>query len=69
VDCRFTDDPKLSPTGKVFLGGGPIVNLAESDNVLFDRCRFDLVGEACCRGAGRRSIATARCVSARKHPR
>jgi len=45
VDCRFTDDPKLSPTGKVFLGGGPIVNLAESDNVLFDRCRFDLVGE------------------------
>jgi hypothetical protein len=43
TDCRFTDDPKLSPTGKVFLGGGPIVNLAESDNVLFDRCNFDLV--------------------------
>ncbi len=44
TDCRFTDDPKLSPSGKVFLGGGPIVNLAESDNVLFDRCRFDLLG-------------------------
>jgi hypothetical protein len=45
AECRFTDDPKLSPNGKVFLGGGPIVNLAESDNVLFDRCRFDLIGE------------------------
>ncbi len=41
-DCRFTDDPKLSPTGRIFLGGGPIVNLAESDNVRFARCRFDL---------------------------
>ena len=44
VQCRFTDDPKLSPTGKVFTGSGPIVNLARSDNVLFDRCTFDLVG-------------------------
>ena len=43
ADCRFTDDPKLSPNGKVFVGGGPIVNLATSDNVLFDRCVFDLV--------------------------
>jgi hypothetical protein len=37
--CRFTDDPKLSPTGKVYhefladLGGG-------STNVLFDDCDF-----------------------------
>src|SRR5215208_6365337 len=45
TDCRFTDDPKLSPNGKVFLGGGPIVNLAESENVLFDRCTFDLVDQ------------------------
>jgi hypothetical protein len=45
TDCRFTDDPKLSPTGKVFLGGGPIVNMGDSDNVLFDRCRFDLVDD------------------------
>jgi hypothetical protein len=44
VGCRFTDDPKRSPNGKVYLGGGPIVNLAESENVLFDRCNFDLVG-------------------------
>jgi hypothetical protein len=37
--CRFTDDPKLSPTGKAYhqfladLGGG-------STNVLFDNCDF-----------------------------
>ena len=37
--CRFTDDPKLSPTGKAYhrfladLGGG-------STNVLFDDCDF-----------------------------
>jgi len=44
-DCRFTDDPALSPTGKVYLGGdkpGPIVNMAASDNVLFSRCYFVL---------------------------
>lgn len=48
-NCRFTDDPKLSPTGEIYTGypkGGPIVNLAVSDNVLFDRCTFDLVGSA-----------------------
>lgn len=45
VECRFTDDPGLSPSAKVYLGGGPIANLAESENVLFDRCRFDLVAE------------------------
>jgi hypothetical protein len=43
VDCTFTDDPRRSPNGKVFTGGGPIVNLESSDNVLFDRCTFDLV--------------------------
>ena len=43
--CRFTDDAKLSPTGKVFTDVGPIVNLGTSDNVLFDRCRFNLVGK------------------------
>lgn len=44
-NCRFTDDPKLSPSGRVFMGtddGGPIVNLAESDNVTFQQCIFDL---------------------------
>jgi hypothetical protein len=43
LDCTFTDDPKLSPTGKVFVGPGPIVNLAQSDNVLFDHCTFRCV--------------------------
>jgi hypothetical protein len=44
VQCRFTDDPRLSPTGQVFTGGGPIVNLGgKSDNVLFDGCTFSLV--------------------------
>ena len=46
VDCTFTDDPKLSPTGKVFVGTGPIVNLAQSDNVLFDHCTFRCVAAA-----------------------
>jgi hypothetical protein len=49
-DCRFTDDPALSPTGRVFEGGEkpgePIVNMAESKNVLFDRCTFDVRGRA-----------------------
>jgi hypothetical protein len=44
VHCRFTDDPKLSPTGKVYTSAGPIADLSESRNVLFDGCRFDLVG-------------------------
>lgn len=45
--CRFLDQhPRFS--GPVFLGnkvaGGPIVNLATSDNVLFDGCAFRLTG-------------------------
>jgi hypothetical protein len=44
ADCHFTDDPRRSPTGKVYVGNGPIVNLATSDNVLFDGCTFRLVG-------------------------
>ena len=42
--CRFTDDPTLSPTGKLYFGGpsGPVANVDPSDNVLFDDCRFDL---------------------------
>jgi hypothetical protein len=43
--CLFTDDPKLSPTGKVYTGSGPIANLAESDHVLFDTCTFRLVAD------------------------
>jgi hypothetical protein len=44
--CRFTDDPKLSPTGNVYTGNGPIVGLPKSDNVLFDDCTFNLIGPA-----------------------
>ena len=48
-NCRFTDDPALSPSGRVFSGGeegAPIVNMGQSDNILFDRCGFDLRGRA-----------------------
>ena len=45
--CIFSDDPKLSPTGKVFLHGstGPIADLARGLNVRFNRCSF-LLGHA-----------------------
>jgi hypothetical protein len=49
TNCRFTDDPKPSPTVHVYSGesgGGAIVNLGQSENVLFDRCSFELVGSA-----------------------
>lgn len=46
IHCRFTDDPALSPTGKVYIGKGPIVDLGTSDNVLFDGCVFRLVDGA-----------------------
>jgi hypothetical protein len=45
VNCRFTDDPRLSPNGKVYVGNGPIVNMAVSDHILFDRCAFRMVGD------------------------
>ena len=46
VDCRFTDDPKLSPTGWLYVGGpagNGIVSMDPSDNILFERCKFELV--------------------------
>jgi hypothetical protein len=45
IDCLFLDDPKLSPTGKVYLGGKanyPIVDTGDAENVLFSRCTFRL---------------------------
>lgn len=39
-DCLFTDNPTLSPTGKVYLNG-PIANVSNSENILFAQCRFD----------------------------
>ena len=44
-DCEFLDDPKLSPTGKVFIGQnteGPIADLSNNPNVKFMRCNFKL---------------------------
>ncbi|MDT9600800.1 right-handed parallel beta-helix repeat-containing protein [Sphingosinicella rhizophila] len=42
-DCTFRDDPALSPNGKVYLSGrpdGPIADLSDAENVLFERCAF-----------------------------
>jgi hypothetical protein len=44
-DCVWLDDPKLSPTGQVYLGGKknyPVANLSSSMNVRFVRCTFNL---------------------------
>ena len=43
--CRFYDDPKLSPTGKLWTSGGAnaVADLgAGSENVLFSKCIFEL---------------------------
>jgi hypothetical protein len=48
-DCLFTDDPKLSPNGKVYREDrpdGPLADLGEARNVLFNRCRLFAVGGA-----------------------
>jgi hypothetical protein len=42
-DCRFLDDPRLSPNGKVYLAGEKnhaIIDMADSTNVQFNRCSF-----------------------------
>lgn len=44
IDCQFSDDPAKAG-GMVYLGGGPIVNMGESNHILFRRCRFDLVAD------------------------
>lgn len=49
VDCTFTDDPKLSPTGQVFRErrpNGSLFNMGHQQNPLFDRCRMLAVGGA-----------------------
>lgn len=42
-DCRFSDDPSLSPTGEIFGGRGKRKTLAilAGENVLLDRCSFE----------------------------
>lgn len=45
-DCRFSDDPALSPTGEVYGGGHqsqPIAVLPTEKNVLFSGCDFSLI--------------------------
>ena len=45
VDCTFSDDPRLSPTGEVYGGrtqSHAVAMLKKSTNVLFSRCRFQL---------------------------
>ena len=47
-DCTFRDDPKLSPTGKIY-APPPLRTIAElpySPNARFERCRFILTHEA-----------------------
>lgn len=45
TSCLFTDDPSLSPTGKLRLRSNLSANIAHAENVLFDRCRFVLMHE------------------------
>jgi hypothetical protein len=45
TDCLFTDDPALSPTGRLRLRKNLSADLSHADNVLFDRCRFVMKGE------------------------
>jgi hypothetical protein len=47
--CTFTDDPALGVNGRVYLqfgDHGPIADLNDLQNMLFDTCRFTLVGNA-----------------------
>lgn len=44
-NCTFSDDPSLSPTGKVFLSPAAIVYIWPRQSVLFSGCHFRLTGE------------------------
>jgi hypothetical protein len=49
VDCRFRDDPALSPTGKIYGGENqsrPIADLPNNPNVRFSRCDFRLTHQS-----------------------
>jgi hypothetical protein len=43
TQCVFTDDPALSPTGKLDLKKSRASNFGPAENVLFDRCRFRMI--------------------------
>lgn len=45
IGCLFVDDPALSPTRQLYVGGlagNGVVDVDPSDNVSFSSCRFDL---------------------------
>lgn len=44
-NCDFLDDPALSPTRQVYTPLGPIADLWDHKNVLFDDCRFKLTAQ------------------------
>jgi len=48
IDCIFTDDPALSPTGRIYGGENPdrpLADLYDTRNVLFRGCRFEATHE------------------------
>jgi len=53
-DCLFRDDPALSPTGEVYdaQNEAPIANIPYAQNVLFNRCRFELTSQTVLPWAG-----------------
>ncbi|MBH9538442.1 right-handed parallel beta-helix repeat-containing protein [Novosphingopyxis sp. YJ-S2-01] len=49
VECLFTDNPALSPNGKVYRedrSDGPLFDLSDEQNILFDRCKMLCVAGA-----------------------
>jgi hypothetical protein len=47
IGCTFTDDPRQSPTGQVFLAKSNWIVVAPNNpNVLFKQCHFRLVADA-----------------------
>jgi hypothetical protein len=70
ADCTFTDDPRLSPTGKVYLGRGKARTIAavrNAQNVRFTRCTFRLVGDGLLPESGKGAIY-ADCTMTQRSP-
>jgi len=44
-DCKFVDDPAVTPTASVYRDSWPIADLSSYENVLFNRCRFKLTNK------------------------
>jgi hypothetical protein len=68
-NCSFSDDPSLSPTGKVFLSVGKwIAIVLQSPNVLFSHCRFRLIGDGVLPLSDNRVIY-ANCIMSQRSPK